>query len=125
MKPWVYIASPYTLGDTGLNVHFQCAMFDKMMDERVVLPYVPLWSHFQHLTFPRCYTDWIAYDHEIIKKMDGLIRLNAEVVLPQHDYHQATSSGADGEVELALDLRIPVFYDIASLYQWAKHEWPS
>ena len=52
-KPIVYIASPYTKGDVSINVHFQCKIFDELMDDGIVFPVVPLWSHFQHTIFPR------------------------------------------------------------------------
>src|SRR4051812_47449802 len=31
-KPVVYIASPYSRGDAAINTHFQCQLWDKLMD---------------------------------------------------------------------------------------------
>ena len=118
MKPLVYIASPYTKGDPAINTRFQCEIWDKLFTDGYVTPYAPLWSHFQHTVFPRGYKDWTRFDDEIIKRCDALLRLDAE-----HEplgYVQTESSGADHEVELANALGKLVFYDIASLYHWAK-----
>lgn len=118
MKPFVYIASPYTTGDVGINTRFQCRTWDDMMNDGIVLPYAPLWSHFQHTIFPRRYQDWIGYDNEILPRMDALISLNA--IHSALDYNEQKSSGADDEVELALRLNMPVFYNIFALYTWAR-----
>lgn len=119
-KPFVYIASPYTKGDPCVNAHFQCRIFDQMLDDGIVIPYIPLWSHFQHSVFPRPYQDWIEYDNVIMPRVDALIRLNAEHTWPDGEIYIATdSSGADNEVKLAQSLGKPTFTDIEELYEWA------
>src|SRR3954470_3513635 len=70
-RPVVYIASPYTKGDPAINTHFQCELWDKMMTDGKVWPVAPLWSHFQHTTFPRKYEDWVAYDLALIARYDA------------------------------------------------------
>ena len=117
-KPFIYVASPYTKGDPCINTHFQCKIFNQLMNDGVVLPYIPLWSHFQHTLMPRPYTDWIEYDKAIIPRLDAVLRLNAD--LPEFDYFEDKSSGADGEVALAQELGLPVFYSVEELYEWAK-----
>jgi hypothetical protein len=117
-KPFVYVASPYTKGDPAINTHFQCRMFHQLMNDGIVLPYVPLWSHFQHTLFPRKYTDWVEYDLAILHKMDACVRLNASH--PELDYFVCESSGADGEVGYCQKIGVPVFYDIEELYKWAE-----
>lgn len=117
-KPVVYVASPYTKGDPAINTHFQCKMFDELLTDGVVLPVVPLWSHFQHLVFPRHYTDWTNYDLGILHKMDACLRLTA-----RHetlDYCVSDSSGADGEVAYCREIGVPVFFTIPTLYEWAR-----
>ena len=117
MKPWVYIASPYTKGDPGINTRFQMQMFDELMNDGVVFPYPPLWSHFQHIAFPRKYQDWIDYDLAIIDRLDACLRLNAK-----HEptgYFMGESSGADGEVAHFNNQGKPVFYSKEELYDWA------
>ena len=115
-KPMVYVASPYTKGDPCINTNFQMRVFDQMLSDGIVTPYVPLWSHFQHTAFPRPYQDWIQYDNAIIPRLDALVRLDA--VAP--GYFERESSGADREVELARSLGLPVFFSIEELYEWAR-----
>ena len=117
-KPIVYIASPYTKGDVSINVHFQCKIFDELMDDGIVFPVVPLWSHFQHTIFPRQYKDWIAYDLALLCRYDACLRLDA--VNEKLNYHQHDSSGADGEVEEFKRLGKPVFFSKSELYEWVK-----
>lgn len=120
-KKLVYVASAYTKGDPAINTHFQCRVFDTLMNDGIVFPYVPLRSHFQHVMFPRPYRDWMQYDHAIITRMDGLIRLTVNVAMPDgENYTQEDSDGADCDVALAQGLGIPVFFNYASLYEWAQ-----
>lgn len=98
----VYIASPYTLGDVAVNVKKQI----DVADELILLgfaPYVPLYSHFQHMVHPRPYETWTKLDLEWVKVCDCLLRLEGE------------SSGADKEVEFARKNGIPVFYSFREL----------
>lgn len=117
-KPVVYIASPYSIGDTAINVHFQARVFDELLSEGLVLPIAPLWSHFQHTLFPRPYADWIAYDLEILKICDACLRLDA--VNSELSYVESRSQGADEEVRMFLSLGRPVFYSRGDLTAWAR-----
>lgn len=98
----VYIASPYTIGDIAINVKNQMDIADKLIDMGFA-PFVPLYSHFQHMAHPRPYEDWIKLDIEWIKSCDCLLRLPGE------------SKGADDEVKYAMKIGIPVFYNIDEL----------
>ena len=120
MKPVVYIASPYSKGDPAINTHFQCQVFDQLMDDGHVWPVVPLWSHFQHTLFPRPYEDWIAYDLALLPRYDACLRLNAEY--PKLKYTEDRSSGADREVDEFKRMGKPVFYSIEDLYEWAERQ---
>lgn len=115
-KPTVYIASPYSKGDPAMNAHFQCKIFDQLLTDGKVLPIAPLWSHFQHILFPRQYEDWINYDQEMLRLYDCCLRLNADI--PELGYVEHQSSGADAEVETFRQASKPVFYSISDLYQW-------
>lgn len=95
-KPLIYIAGPYTKGDVELNVRNALAMAEKVI-QKGGLPFVPHLSHFWHLTFPKALQWWYAYDIQLLKRCDGLVRLMGE------------SEGADQEVVIAIDLRIPVY----------------
>lgn len=117
-KPTVFIASPYTKGDPAINANFQCRIFDRLLRDKRVLPVAPLWTHFQHVMFPRPYKDWIDYDQEMLTLYDCCLRLDAE--LPELGYLQRESSGADAEVEAFRRLGKPVFLSIELLYEWVK-----
>jgi hypothetical protein len=117
-RPVVYIASPYSKGDPAINTHFQCQIFDRLMDDSVVWPVAPLWSHFQHTMFPRRYEDWVSYDLALIPRYDACLRLNSEY--RKLGYTEAKSSGADKEVAEFQRLGKPVFYSIEDLYKWAR-----
>jgi len=105
----VYIASPYTLGDIAVNVKYQLDIANELMDYNFC-PFVPLYSHFQHMAHPRPYQDWIKIDLEWVKVCDCLLRVGGE------------SKGADGEVEFAEQLNIPVFYSIDELHKYYINE---
>jgi hypothetical protein len=125
MKPLIYIASPYTQGDVALNTRFQMRVFDELMTEGVVIPFAPLvGSHFQHLAFPRQYSDWVNYDLDLIRRgiFDACIRLNVtDERMP--GYSQEASNGADGEVSEFIRQRKIVFFDKVSMNAWATNEW--
>ena len=120
-KPIVYIAGPYTKGDSGINVHCHMDTFNRLMNDGLVIPFAPLLSHFQHIAFPRPYKDWIEYDFAILKRMDACLRLK---IVPPHikriGYKQPESSGADNEEAFCKENNIPVFYDRKSLYKWVE-----
>ena len=117
-KPVVYIASPYSKGDPVINTHFQCRIFDQLLTDQLVLPVAPLWTHFQHLLYPRPYQDWIKYDKETLFMYDCCLRL--EAVCERTGYKMNESSGSDGEVKSFLEQGKPVFYSVNDLYAWVK-----
>jgi hypothetical protein len=99
MKPVVYIASPYTKGDTAVNVRESFLAADELA-KRGYLPYPPLYTHFWHFLIPHPYEFWCALDLEWILHCDCILRLPGE------------SSGADKEIKFALAHNIPVRYSI-------------
>lgn len=101
----IFISSPYKIGDTAINVRRQLDCADKLMDLGFC-PIVPLESHFQHLVFPRKYSDWLKIDFEKIKRCDAVIRLTGK------------SEGADKETIYAKKMNIPVFYSIQKLWRF-------
>jgi hypothetical protein len=103
----IYLASPYTLGDIAVNVKTQMDMADKLMTAGFA-PFVPLYSHFQHMAHPRPYQDWIKVDNVWVLVCDCLLRLEGK------------SSGADDEVKLAIENHIPVFYSFEELCSYYK-----
>lgn len=101
-KPKVYIASPYTKGDCAVNVKVQLDMYDELMTKGYA-PFAPLYSHFQHMSNPRPYKDWIEIDLIWVEVCDCVLRLPGE------------SSGADGEVAHAQKLGKLIFYSLKEL----------
>lgn len=120
-KPFVYVASPYTKGDVAINTRFQMEIFDQLMDDGIVIPYVPLWTHFQHLVFPRPYRDWIDYDLYMINRRNFNACLRLDARYDVLGYVETKSSGADGEVVAFEKLNLPVFKKIDDLYDWVKN----
>ena len=100
----VYIASPYTIGDVAVNVKAQIDCADELI-KMGYAPFVPLLSHFQHMAHPQPYQKWVQLDLEWVKACDCVLRLQGE------------SKGADGEVEFAKSLGIPVYYSIDELHK--------
>ena len=119
-RPVIYIMSPYTKGDVAINTRFQCEIFDRLMDDKRVWPVVPLWSHFQHIMFPRQYKDWIEYDLALFPRYDAGLRLTASYA--PLSYMQHESSGADGEEKEFARLNKPVFQSIPELYLWVEEK---
>lgn len=119
-KPIVYVASAYTKGDPAVNVHFQCKVFNELMNDGLVWPFIPLFSHFVHTVCPRPYADWIAYDNAFLPLFDACLRLTVTCEAMGKDYIVAESSGADGEVKNFRAQGKPVFFDKESLYVWVK-----
>lgn len=98
----VYIAGPYTLGDVAVNVREMMIVADKLIDLGYA-PFVPLYSHFQHLHNPKPYQVWTKLDNEWVLMCHCVLRIPGK------------SSGADEEVSLAERSSIPVFHTIEEL----------
>jgi hypothetical protein len=106
MKYVIYIASPYTKGDNFINVQRQIDAANKLLDAGFV-PFSPLLQTvYLNAQKERDYHLWIKNDYLFIEKCDGLLRLDGE------------SLGADGEVNKAELLDIPVFYSIGKVIKY-------
>jgi Domain of unknown function (DUF4406) len=99
MRERIYVAGPYSQGDTALNVRNAYAVANELADQGFA-PFVPHATHFWHMLFPRAYEFWLALDKEFLKVCDAVIRI------------AGPSNGADEEVALARELGIPVFRSI-------------
>lgn len=93
----IYIASPYTIGNIAKNVSVQIEAAHRILDMGHC-PVAPLLSHYLEIHRCRPYQEWIDMDLALIPKMDVVLRLPGE------------SPGADGEVDLAKKLGIPVYF---------------
>lgn len=98
----VYIASPYSKGDIGENVHYAMLAWAQLWDLGYI-PFCPHWTHFQHMFIPRPYEEWLEYDQAWVIACHVLLRLPGE------------SEGADKEVELAVKEGIPVVHTVQKL----------
>ena len=105
---FIYIASPYNIGDKLTNVRSSLEVANSLMDKGFI-PYAPLLNHFQNEMFPRPEIDWLVFDVSWISKCDALLRLPGR------------SSGADQEINVANMIRKPVFYSIEELLKWSKN----
>jgi nucleoside 2-deoxyribosyltransferase len=98
----VYIAGPYTHGDTILNVRRAIDMADRLLMQGFI-PYLPHTTALWHLVSPKPLEDWYRIDIEWLAKCDALIRLPGK------------SDGADAEIKYALEAGIPVYFHLEHL----------
>lgn len=111
MKPLVYIAAPYSIGDKEANTRASMDVADRLLGCGLFIPLVPLLSHYWDRYSPKSYARWREIDKHLLSRCDALFRLPGE------------SKGADMEVEWAREFNIPVFRDTISLMIWLKHDW--
>ncbi len=93
----IYIASPYSLGESVRNVRQSLIVADELL-KMGHTPFVPLLSHFWHFFSPKPYETWMQMDLEWVTVCDAVLRLPGE------------SMGADREVMQAKAMSIPVYY---------------
>lgn len=96
----VYVAGPYTHGDTALNVRV-AVLAGLQIQQAGHLAFVPHFNHFLHMVVPQGYEVWMCYDLRMLRRCDVLVRL------------PGYSPGADREVELAQNLRMPIYFSVA------------
>ncbi len=106
MKKLIYVASPYSLGDTAVNVRKAIEAGD-VLYESGYIPYIPHLMMLWHIVSPDHEKKWLEIGQAMLRRCDAVLRLNGESV------------GADNEVVLARSLGIPVYYSITELL---KHE---
>jgi len=99
----VYIAGPYTNGDTERNIQVAIDTAEKLFALGYV-PFVPHLNHYWHLRHPRSYEHWMQWCCVWLSRCDAVLRLEGE------------SKGADDEVVLANEFQIPVFYSVNELW---------
>jgi len=101
----VYIASPYTVGDTAVNVKRQLDLAGLFLDIGLI-PFAPLVTHFIHMANPKPYMTWMNYDFEWVKACDAFLRVPGK------------STGGDMEMEVARKKDIPIFRELETLLDW-------
>lgn len=107
----VYVAGPYTIGDTAVNVRVAIMAGDQLIRSGHV-PFVPHLSHFWHMLYPHKYETWIWYSAEWLKVCGAVVRLKGESV------------GADMEVHWAQQHGIPIFGSVDAFLQWHAEYYP-
>jgi len=103
----VYVAGPYTKGDVAINVHNAFKIANDLADMGCA-PFIPHYTHFWHLLFPRPYDFWLKLDEQFLYCCDAVLRLPGE------------SNGADKETKIAEDKGIPVFHSLNDLRNYFK-----
>lgn len=110
MRPRLYIAGPYTLGDKEENVQ---KALDAAEEAAKVgwAPFVPHLSHHWQKRFEHPHEFWYAIDLPWVGKADALWRLPGE------------SKGADEEVQYARLASVPVWYeDWPPTLEWQRDQ---
>jgi len=89
----IYVAGPYSNGDTAINIRSAIDYGIKLNDtgHYAVIPHL---THFLHMIHPRTYQYWLNLDNRIIPRCDEVHRL------------PGYSLGADKEINLANSLGI-------------------
>lgn len=105
----VYIAGPYSQGDTAANVHRAIAAAEEIAQFGAT-PFIPHLTHFWHLIFPHPYPFWIEQDNAWLRCCDAVLRL------------PGASVGADLEVREARLLGLPVFGSVGECVRWLKEQ---
>jgi hypothetical protein len=100
----VYVASPYSKGDTVQNVRNAVLVGDRLAIHGFY-PFIPVLTHFWHYLRPHEYGFWMEQDKAWLLKCDCLLRVPGE------------SRGADEEVKLARKNNIPVFFTVSALLE--------
>ena len=100
----VYVAGPYTQGDPVINTHAACQDAIDLMEAGFAV-FCPHLSHFLHFLRPQAYDFWIEQDLEWLGACDCILR------------RPGPSSGADGEVERALEIEMPIFGSVAEVIE--------
>jgi hypothetical protein len=98
----IYVAGPYSKGDVTTNVRKAFEAANELANNGFA-PFVPHYTHFWDILFPRSYEFWLQLDEQFLYCCDAVLRIPGE------------SSGADKEVKAAENNSIPVFFSIESL----------
>ena len=73
----IYIAGPYTKGDTAGNVRRACLAGAQIL-KKGHTPFIPHLSHFWHLISPKSWETWLKIDFTLLDRCDALLRLDGE-----------------------------------------------
>ncbi len=105
-KPHIYVAGPYTSPYPIYNMRDALAAADQLLDAGVGHPVVPHLTGFWDFAFPKPYEEWLEIDLESMRACDAVWRI------------PGVSSGADGEVEVAEQLSIPILHSLDQVIEF-------
>lgn len=103
----VYIACPYSIGNQEEHVT-NSIVTSHILADLGFIPFNPLLVHYWHIMYERSYEYWCDYTMYWLLKCNMVLRLPGE------------SKGADAEVEMAIKMNIPVYYNIPTLLKNEK-----
>jgi hypothetical protein len=95
--PLIYVAAPYSSGDTDENVDRACA-YGEVLRHALFVPFIPHLAQRWDRVSPQDYEYWMDYDFDMLTHADAVVRL------------PGYSPGADREVAQAIGWQIPVVY---------------
>lgn len=101
----IYVAGPMSKGPLELNIRSAMDVGRELF-EVGAFPVIPHLYCFFQIVHSRGYEDWMRFDFELIKRCDGLFRMDGY------------SPGADREVEFAKQRDIPVFYHVEKVKEY-------
>lgn len=106
----VYCAGPYTNPDPIENTNLAIRIADDLyvQTQGLIVPIIPHLTAFWHLVRPHEYAHWLAYDLKVMSRCDAVLRI------------PGASSGADGEVDAAIEQGLPIFHTSEGLIRWAE-----
>ena len=101
-KPRIYIAGPYTQGDTEANVKAAIGWAQKI-SEMGGNPYIPHLTHYWNAEHEHSYDFWMEYDESWLLTCDAIFRF------------PGYSPGADKEMQVAEELGLYIYSDLKEL----------
>lgn len=108
-KPFIYVAGAYR-GNIPRNVRLAVVTGGQLRDSLGIVDIVPHRSMIDDMYAPRSDQYWLDTTMDLMRGCDAVYRM------------AGASAGADAEVIEAIQLGIPVFFNIADLTKWAQ-EW--
>jgi hypothetical protein len=104
-KPLVYVAGPYTNPDPVENTRIAVLAGMEIADSGLAAVEIPHLTLFAHFLAPRGIDYWYQFDLDKLAHCDYLLRL------------PGASSGADKEVDFAIELKINIYNSMEALFE--------
>lgn len=101
MTKYIYIAGPYSSDPAECTLTAQTIGLVVMDAGHDV--FIPHLSHYMNEVCHRPYEFWMKQDFAWLRKCDALFRIKGE------------SSGADREVALAIELKMPIWHNLQEM----------